>query len=51
MKDKIESYLCINIAIAMFSVTCMFMSMVQKKEIMQTKEDARELVNFITMGN
>ena len=48
MRDKIESYLCMNIAIAMFSITCMFMSIAQRQEIAQIKKDAEEVVLFIT---
>ena len=48
MREKIESYLCMNIAIAMFSITCMFMSIAQRQEIAQIKKDAEEVVLFIT---
>jgi hypothetical protein len=47
IRDRIESYLCMNIAIAMFSVTCLFISIVQKREILQIKQDAKEVVQFI----
>ena len=48
MIEKMESYLCINIALTMLSISCMFIAYVQKMEVLKIKSDAKELVEFIT---
>lgn len=48
MREKIESYLCMNIALTMFSVSCLFTACVQKAEVLKIKSDAKEVVEFIT---